>query len=101
MKPQTILAAISILLICFALSIACNAQPRNLQAKVFEITKQEKRRLECKAISMQGDTIAIRYGFKGWRGNIGQIKPGTWITIQSDYSDKYEEWHCKRIYINE
>lgn len=82
------------------IATASYSQPRNLQAKVIEIIKQDKKRVECKALSMQGDTVVIRYGFSGWRGNAEKIKPGTWLTIQSDYSDRYREWYCKRIFIN-
>jgi len=100
MKHNFLLALIVALLAMIVFSMPCNAQPRNLQARVIEVIKQDKRRIECKAVSMANDTITIRYGFSGWVGNKGQIKAGTWLTIHSDYSDKYKEWYCKKIFIN-
>lgn len=101
MKAQTILTIVTIVLILLALSIAGNAQrePRNLQCRVFEITKREGRKVDCKALSMQGDTIHIKYGFRGWEST-QSLKVGTWLTIHSDYSDKYCEWYSRKIFIN-
>jgi len=100
MKHNTILGIITIMIVMLAFSVSCNAQPRNLQARVIEVIKQDKRRIECKAVSLQNDTVIVGFGFRRWAGNIGQLKPGTWLTIHSDYSDRFGEWYCKRIFIN-
>jgi hypothetical protein len=75
----------------------CSAQPRNLQVKVIEVLNREKRKVELKCISMQGDTVYVRYGALQSTGN---IIPGSRLTIYSNYDDKKCTWYCRRIKLN-
>ena len=76
--------------------------PRNVQCKVFEIMRQDKKRVECKAMTRDGHVINIRYGFAGWfKTNEQRVKIGMWITIQSFWDDKQEEWLPRIIHLQE
>jgi len=102
MKPTIILAIACILLLWLILAIPCNAQnPRNIQCKVFEVTKNEGGKVECKALSMEGDTIHLRIGYHSFGGGRNRtIKQGTWLTVYADYNDKKCEWITTKIKIN-
>lgn len=81
-------------------SISLKAQPKNIQCRVFEIVNQERNKIECTALSMRGDTIHLRFGWKGFGSKYSVIKIGTWITVYADYSDKQCEWICRKIKVN-
>lgn len=76
-----------------------NLSPRNIQATVLETTFEGNRKVDCKALSLSGDTLLIKYG---WRGNkhIHPITIGTKLSIQADYSDMERVWYLKKIKIN-
>lgn len=74
-------------------------QPLNIQCRVFQIVKEPNQRLECKALSMQGDTIHLKFS---WRGRYSScpVKKGTWISVYADYKDEKYKWVCRKIKIN-
>lgn len=76
----------------------CTAQPRNLQVKVIEAKYLNKRKAELKCISMQGDTVYLRYGSLS---SVRGITPGTWLSVQGDLADKKGKWYCRKIKINQ
>jgi len=99
MKLSSTLLAIACLLMGLVIfQVPCNGQdnPKNLQVKVTEILSVEKKKVHCKAISMQGDIVYIWYGFRGKN----PIKKGTKITIDADYSDKECEKYTVKMRIN-
>jgi hypothetical protein len=74
-------------------------EPFNIQCRVFEIIKEPKQRLTCKALSMQGDTIHLKFSWKG-RYSSCPVKKGTWVSVYADYKDEKNMWVCRRIKIN-
>jgi c-di-GMP-binding flagellar brake protein YcgR len=74
-------------------------QPLNIQCRVFEIVKEPNQRLDCKALSMQGDTIHLKFS---WRGRYSScpVKKGTWVSVYADYKDEKYKWVCRKIKIN-
>jgi hypothetical protein len=74
-------------------------QPLNIQCRVFEIVKEPNQRLACKAISLQGDTIHLKFS---WRGRYSScpVKKGTWISVYADNKDEKYKWVCRKIKIN-
>lgn len=97
-----LILTILLILIC-VFAQGQNKEPRNIQARVYEITKVKGNKVECKALSMDGFVINIKYTFRGWVGKRKialSITPGTWLTIHSYYNDKFDEWICRRISIN-
>jgi hypothetical protein len=100
MKANIILAVIVFLLALVPGNAQTKKEPRNIQCKVFEITKQEANQVECKALSMQGDTVFVRYGWQSFGGRNRAIKVGTWLSIRADWNDKQCEWILTKIKIN-
>lgn len=98
MKPVSLLAAIVLLLLTFILSVPCNGQDKIIQTKVDSIIEKKSNRIYCKTISTEGDTIFVKYG---WRG-MGKtpVRVGTWFTIFADKKDKEGKWMLKRITIS-
>jgi len=99
MKLSSTLLAIACLLMGLVIfQVPCNGQnnPKNLQVKVTEILSVEKKKVNCKAISMDGETVFVGYKYRGRN----PIKVGTKITIYADYSDKECEKYTVKMRIN-
>lgn len=88
-----------VLVVVILIWLAGQSQPRNLQVKIHEVTKVEKHIVHCWGVSLQGDTVYVKYYFRGnWQ--LVPISKGTWLTIHANYNDKQCEWICRRIKIN-
>jgi len=103
MKQSTLLAVICLLLAMVIFQVPCNGQeePKNIQCRVFEVTKMKGHRIDFKAISMQGDTICIQVGFRGWRNKKRRISPGTWVTVHTFEGDEKGKLYRRKIVINQ
>lgn len=88
-----------ILALSCCLSLSVFGQPKNIQAKVIEVKNDSRHKVSGKAVSMKGDTIFFKIGFRGL-GKVRAVKVGTWLTIHADYSDKQRKWYMREIKIN-
>lgn len=74
-------------------------EPLNIQCRVFEVIKEPNQRLTCKALSMQGDTVHLKFS---WRGRYSScpVKKGTWISVYADSKDEKNLWVRRKIKVN-
>lgn len=74
-------------------------EPLNIQCRVFEVIKEPNQRLTCKALSMQGDTVHLKFS---WRGRYSScpVKKGTWISVYADNKDEKNLWVRRKIKVN-
>jgi len=99
MKHNTILAAVVITISFVVFSLPCMGQPKNLQVKITSIEKIEGKKVTIKGLTMQGDTVYIRYGFRS-NSYARNVKPGQWVTIFADITDPKCTWTLKKIKFN-
>ncbi len=93
---KSILIIIILLGLLFILSLPSDAQPRNLQVRITEVKKIDKKRVQCTGVSMQGDSVKI-----GHRHNHGSMKNclfivGSWISVRADFEDEKDCVYYRR-----
>jgi hypothetical protein len=74
-------------------------EPLNIQCRVFEVIKEPNKKLTCKALSMHGDTVHLKFS---WRGRYSScpVKKGTWISVYADSKDEKNLWVRRKIKVN-